>query len=73
MQQPTDFSQLAQLAQSRAGRQLIALLQQSGGDALKTAVAAAAAGDYGQAQTILTSLLENPEAKKLLEQLGGNP
>ena len=72
MQQPMDFGQLAQLAQSRTGQQLLALLQQTGGDSLQKAVSAASAGDYTQARNILSGLLENSEVKKLMQQLGGN-
>lgn len=69
MQQNPDMSQLLQLAQSPAGRQLITMLQQSGGSALQNAMAKAAAGDYAQAQKTLSALLATPEAQALLKQL----
>lgn len=72
MQQPQDFSALFQLANTPAGRQLIALLQQSGGSELQSAIASASAGNYAQAQKTISKLLDTPEAKQLLEQLGGS-
>ena len=69
MQQSPDLSQLMKLAQSPAGRQLLALLQRSGGDALQSAVAKASAGDYREAQKTLSSLLSTPEAQALLKQM----
>lgn len=58
------------IAKSPAGQQLLQLLQQTGGDQLRQAMAKAAAGDYAQAKDAISQLLENPEAKKLLSQLG---
>ena len=72
MQQPTDFSSLLQLAQSPAGQQLIALLQRNGGGTLQEAISKASAGDYTQAQKTISALLDTPEAKELLQQLGGS-
>lgn len=59
------------LAQTPAGQQLIKLLQQNGGDTLRSAMAQAAAGDYSKAQQAIAALMQNPEAKKLFEQMGG--
>lgn len=58
------------IAATPAGQELIKLLQQNGGDELRQAMAKASAGDYTQAKQAITSLLNSPEAKKLLEQLG---
>lgn len=69
MQHTPDLSQLMKLAQSPAGQKLLAMLQQSGGDALQDAVSKASVGDYGQAKTVLSSLLSAPEAQTLLKQL----
>lgn len=66
---PMDLSQLMRLAQSPAGQQLLAALQQTGGAELQGAMAKAAAGDYSQAQKTISAFLSTPEAKKLLEQL----
>lgn len=64
------MQEILKMAQSPAGQQLIQMLQQSGGQELQQAMEKAAAGDYSQAKQAITSLLNDPEAKKLLEQLG---
>lgn len=69
MQPTPDLSQLMKLAQSPAGKQLIAMLQASGGSALQDAMKKASAGDYTQAKAALASLLNNPQAQALLKQL----
>lgn len=61
------------LAQSPAGQQLIQLLQESGGSDLQSAMEKAAAGDYSQAKQAISALMRNPEARKLLKQMGGTP
>lgn len=58
------------LAQSPAGQQLLQLLQKTGGDKLQQAMARAAAGDYAQAKETISRLMEDPEARRLLSQLG---
>ena len=58
------------LAGTPAGQQLLALLQKNGGESLQQAMNRAASGNYDQAKSTLASLLKDPEAKKLLEQLG---
>lgn len=63
--------QAMQLAQTQAGRQLIDMLQKNGGQEFQQAMAKAAAGDYTQAKQSLSTLLSTPEAKALLDQLGG--
>lgn len=59
------------LAQTAAGKQLIQLLQSTGGDDLRKAMELAAAGDYSKAQKTISNLMQNPEAKKLFDQMGG--
>ena len=59
------------LAQSNAGKQLIAMLQQADTGIVQSAMDHAAAGDYEKAKQALSSFLSSPEAKQLLEQLGG--
>lgn len=70
---PQDFSlrQAMQIAQTPAGQQLIALLRSSGGKEFQEAMTKAAAGDYTQAKDLITSMLANPEAQKLLKELEG--
>lgn len=65
----SDMGQLMRLAQSPAGQQLIALLQQRGGDRLSAAIALASAGDYQQAQTLLSDLLAQEDAQALVKAL----
>ena len=72
MQQP-DLTRLLQLAQSPAGRQLLELLQKNGGEQLRSAANQASSGDYAAAQKTLSPLLDSPEIRSLLQQLGGNP
>ena len=60
------------LAQTPAGKQLIQLLQATGGEELRKAMEKAQSGDYAQAQKALSTLMQNPEAKRLFEQMGGS-
>jgi hypothetical protein len=62
-----------QLAQSEQGQQLFNMLKANHSDSLKQAMNHASKGDYSQAQQILSQLFSDPEAKKLLSQLGGQP
>lgn len=68
MQQTPDHAQLAQLAQSQAGQQLLSLLQLSA-DSVQAAADKAAAGDYTQAQQLLPPLLHRADVQALLKQL----
>ena len=72
MQQMPDMTELFRLAQTQAGRQLIAMLQKIGGARLNEAIAKAAAGDYAQAKETLSDLLSSPEAQVLLKELEEN-
>ncbi len=69
MQNVPDMSELMRLAQSPAGQQLLAMLQNSGGEALNTAIAQASAGNFHEAKHVLSSLLSTPRAQELLKQL----
>lgn len=64
------MQELLRFAHSPEGKKLIRSLQQKGGEELQQAVAKASSGDYSQAQQAITALLDTPEAKRLLEQLG---
>ena len=59
------------MAQTPAGQQLIQLLRAGNSQELKTAMDRAAAGDYTAAKQALSGILSNPEAQKLLSQMGG--
>ena len=71
--QPRDFSlqQAIELAQTTAGQQLIAHLQNIGGQEFQNALSKAASGDYEQAKSMISAMLTNPEAQELLRKLGG--
>lgn len=58
-----------QLAQTPTGKQLSDILHQMGGCDLDGALASASSGDYSKLQRELSRLLENPQARKLLESL----
>lgn len=60
------------LAGTPQGQQLAALLRQLGGTDLQQAMDRAAAGDFSAAQAALTTLMKDPQARKILQQLGGN-
>lgn len=59
------------LANSEAGQQLLAYLQQNSGNKLNHAMQLAAAGDSQQLKEALSSLMASPEAKALMQKLGG--
>lgn len=69
---PGEFSMrdAMRMANSPAGKQLLQLLRQSGGKELQQAMEKASAGDLSQAKQAISSLLENPDIQKLLEQMG---
>ena len=67
--QPT-MEELLRLAATPAGNQLIALMKQKGGSDLQIAMKQAAAGDYAQAKRTMESVLSDPQAQKLLKELG---
>lgn len=64
-----DQNQLLRLVRSPAGQQLLTHLQKHGGTQLQSAVSSASGGDYEQAKSLLSSLLQSPEAQSLLKQL----
>lgn len=69
---PNQFSkqEVHRLAESPAGQQLIALLQNRSGIELQQAMDCAAKGDFTQAKQALASILADPQAQKLLKELG---
>ena len=68
-----DFSMenAARLANSEAGKQLLALLQQADPATLQAAMNQAAAGNMQGAKAALTPLMASEQIQKLLRQLGG--
>ena len=74
MQQPgnpsLDVKRAMALAQTEQAQQLMKLLQQKDPRSLSNAMDQAAAGNYAQAAAALSSILNDPNAKALLQQLG---
>lgn len=64
----TEMSALKELLNSSAGNQLLALMQKDG-EAFQKAASAVRAGNYAQAQAILTPLIQNTDAQALAEKL----
>lgn len=69
-QNDSAMAEAMRLANTPAGQQLLQLLQKTGGEELQQAMAKAAAGDYSQAKKAIMALMQDPEAQKLLNQLG---
>ena len=63
------LDKLNEVANSDSGRQLISMLASEGGDAIKSAAAAAASGDQDQARVLLSSLLSSPEGAQLTAKI----
>ncbi len=59
------------LANSEAGKQLLAILKQSDSNHLQQAMDQAAAGDFETMRKTLSPLLESQEVQSLLKELGG--
>lgn len=64
-----NLKDLAALANSPDGQRLLQLAQQSGGDRLDSAVQQAQNGDYAAVKAILSKMLENDEAKRLIQRM----
>ena len=60
------------LAGTPEGKQLAAQLQQLGGCDVQKILNAAAAGDMNPAKQAIHSLMQDPQARRLLELLGGS-
>ncbi len=60
------IDEVKKFAQSPAGQQLMAMLQQSNSDAVHQAQA----GNYEEAMKQLSGFLQTPEAQRLLKELG---
>ncbi len=59
------------LAGTPAGQELLTLLRREDAAQLQQAARLASAGDYSQAQQLLSGFLRNPEIQQILSQLGG--
>lgn len=69
---PVSQQDLSRLAASEEGQQLMKLLGQDGGAAVRSALEALQAGDQNRAKQVMTQTLSSPEAMKLLQKLGQN-
>ena len=58
-----------QMANSPAGKQLLALLQNQDPHVLQQAMAKAKAGDYQAAKQMLEQIAKNEQAQKLIRQM----
>ena len=67
---PQSIKEIQELSMSPAGQQLIDMIQQKGGTDLSAAIAKAQKNDYKDLSEILSSLLQDPQTKKLINQLG---
>ena len=65
----TDMQKAMKLAQTDAAKQLLSMLQAQSGPQLQEAMAQAAAGNLGQAKDILQQLIQNDQARQLLQKL----
>lgn len=72
-QKSDNFSmeQAARLASTQEGQQIMELIRSRQGANLTSAIEKANAGDYSALQNTVQQFLSTPEAKKLLEKLGG--
>lgn len=67
---PENMKEAMKLANSDAGRQLYELLKRTQGQQLQSAMDQAASGNYEEVKRTLSSLLADPEARKLLSKMG---
>ena len=58
------------LAKTDAGKQLIAFLQQQNANEIQNAMTQASAGNMDAAKQTLSKILQNPQAREMLEKLG---
>ena len=63
------LDRLNNVINTESGRQLIAMLASEGGDAIKSAAAAAQNGDQNQARVLLSTLLSSPEGAQLAAKI----
>ena len=66
-----NLQQLMQLANSPLGQQLLQRLKEQNDTALHSAAEMASSGNITQAKALLQTMLQDPEVKNILQQLGG--
>jgi hypothetical protein len=64
-----NLDKIQELANNPESRRLLALLSGKGGDALKSAAAAATEGDQDMAKRLLSDLLSTPEGTQLAKAI----
>ena len=69
-QSAPNMQEIIKFAASPAGQQLLTALRQRGGCDLNKAWQKASSGDYSDAKTALSSLMDTPEMKALMQQFG---
>lgn len=67
--QGISMAEAMRLAQSDAGRKMLAQLQKSHGDTLQKAMEQAQAGNMEQVKQTLSSLLSSPEGQALMDTI----
>ncbi len=67
-----NMSEIWKLAQSPAGQQLLAMLQNTDQSALDNAAKQASTGNMEAAKNSLSALLSSPEVQALLKQMEGS-
>ena len=70
LQEDAAIRQAKEFANSRAGQELLAYLQQTQGKTLQNAMDQAAAGNMSEVKKTLSSLLSSPEVRAMLEKQG---
>lgn len=70
-QNPEAIREAMRLAATPQGQQLLNLLQKTDPAQLRLLMQSAAAGNADQAKAALQTIFQDPQAKKLMEQLGG--
>ena len=70
MQNMPDYAQMMRIMQSPEGQRLMVLLRNTDSAALDSAVSSAQSGDMEAARSALSQILNTPEVRALLKQLG---
>ena len=70
MQNMPDYAQMMRIMQSPEGQRLMVLLRNTDSAALDSAVSSAQSGDMEAARSALSQILNTPEVRGLLKQLG---
>lgn len=71
-QNPDAIRKAMALAATAQGQQLLNLLRRNDPVKLQQAMESAASGNTQQAKALLSNLLQDPEARRIIEQLGGS-